>query len=186
MKKSVIKEPKTMKPAKVAPQLTAKRRGEVGEAAFLLKATSMGFSVAKPWGDTDRFDFLVQAGSQCWRVQVKCAYSSSHNGGYNFQARGNVEKVAYSPEEIDFLVGYVVPEDVWYVVPVEAVVGIKGGRFFPSSKRRMSRFEKYREAWCLMACPMDGDCKKEISVARLCEWGACPKVPHPSFAKCAR
>ena len=30
-----------------------KRRGEIAELAFLLKAISLGFGVAKPWGDSD-------------------------------------------------------------------------------------------------------------------------------------
>jgi len=32
--------------------ITRKRRGEVAEAAFLAKAASLGFGVAKPWGDS--------------------------------------------------------------------------------------------------------------------------------------
>jgi hypothetical protein len=41
-----------------------KRRGEMGEAAFLLKASALGFGVAKPWGDSERYDFIVDvAGS---------------------------------------------------------------------------------------------------------------------------
>jgi hypothetical protein len=40
--------------------LTTKRRGEIAEAAFLLKAASLGFSVAKPWGESDRYDFIVE------------------------------------------------------------------------------------------------------------------------------
>jgi hypothetical protein len=34
-----------------------KRRGEIAELAFLLRAICLGFGVAKPWGDGDRFDF---------------------------------------------------------------------------------------------------------------------------------
>jgi hypothetical protein len=39
-----------------------KRRGEMGEAAFLAKASSLGFSVSKPWGDSDRYDFVLYSG----------------------------------------------------------------------------------------------------------------------------
>ena len=49
---------------------TRKRWGEAMEAAFLNKAVEMGFGVAKPWGDSERYDFVVH-GKRMWRVQVK-------------------------------------------------------------------------------------------------------------------
>jgi PD-(D/E)XK nuclease superfamily protein len=44
-----------------------KRCGELSEAAFLLKATEQGFLVAKPWGDSERYDFIVDSGTRLWR-----------------------------------------------------------------------------------------------------------------------
>ena len=41
---------------------TRKRRGEIAEAAFLAKAASLGFGVAKPWGDSERYDFIIDSG----------------------------------------------------------------------------------------------------------------------------
>ncbi len=38
-----------------------KRKGELSEAAFLLKATGLGFGVAKPWGDSERYDFILDS-----------------------------------------------------------------------------------------------------------------------------
>ena len=39
-----------------------KKRGELAELAFVYKAASMGFAVARPYGDSDRYDFIVQSG----------------------------------------------------------------------------------------------------------------------------
>jgi hypothetical protein len=54
-------------------------------------------------------------------------------------------------------------------------------RLHPSARHGLSRFEKYREAWCLMACPKDGQCRSELQILRCCEReGAelrCPKGP---------
>ena len=50
---------------------TCKRRGEAVEAAFLAKAASLGFRVAKPWGESDRYDFVVEGERGFWRMQVK-------------------------------------------------------------------------------------------------------------------
>ena len=47
-------------PAKPKHRLdNTKRKGELSEAAFLLKAASLGFGVAKPWGDSERYDFIL-------------------------------------------------------------------------------------------------------------------------------
>jgi hypothetical protein len=129
-----------------------KRRGEVAEAAFLHKAASLGFSVSKPWGESDRYDFILDSGDHCWRVQVKSAHTSARNG-YTFHACGSVSSQTYTAQDIDFLVGYVVPDDVWYVLPIELFRTIGAAKVFPSSKRRMSRFEKYREAWHYFRTP---------------------------------
>lgn len=131
---------------------TTKRRGEIAEAAFLHKAASLGFSVAKPWGESDRYDFMVDCGTRIWRVQVKSAHSSALNG-YTFHACGNVHKNRYTRRDIDFIVGYVVPDDVWYVIPIEAYGERTTIKVFPSSRRRMSRFEIYRDAWDYMRSP---------------------------------
>ena len=131
---------------KSPPVLPTKRRGEVAEAAFLHKAASLGFSVSKPWGESDRYDFILDSGNHCWRVQVKSAHTSATNG-YSFHACGNVSSRRYTPRDIDFLVGYVVPDNVWYVLPIALFSAITAVKVFPSSKRRMSRYELYREAW---------------------------------------
>ena len=36
--------------------------GERSEAAFLYKASQLGFGVAKPWGDSERYDFILDNG----------------------------------------------------------------------------------------------------------------------------
>jgi len=147
--------------------MPTKRRGEVAEAAFLHKAATLGFSVSKPWGESDRYDFILDSGSHCWRVQVKSAHTSATNG-YTFHACGNVQSQTYTARDIDFLVGFVVPDDVWYVLPIDLFRTIGMVKVFPSSKRRMSRYEKYREAWCLMLCANNEPCRKQVDVSVRC------------------
>ncbi len=52
---------------------TRKRRGEASEAAFLAGATHLGFTVCLPWGDSERYDSVVDLGHGFLRVQVKSA-----------------------------------------------------------------------------------------------------------------
>src|SRR5271167_3086492 len=130
--------------------LWSKRRGEVSELAFFHKAASLGFGVARPWGDSERYDFILDSGQRLWRVQVK---SGCHHRKrcYDLHGRcGNQEKALYTSEEIDFLVGYLVPIDVWYVIPVEKI-GKRNLLFYPYGGARHGHYEQYREAWGLMA-----------------------------------
>ena len=57
-------------------ELNTKRRGELAEIAFAHKAIAQGFPVAKPFGDSERYDFVLDGGQALWRIQVK---SSTHN-----------------------------------------------------------------------------------------------------------
>jgi hypothetical protein len=130
--------------------LWAKRRGELSELAFFHKAASLGFGLAKPWGDSERYDFILDSGQRLWRVQLK---SGCHhqNRYYDLHANcGSGDKALYTSEEIDIFVAYLVPIDVWYVIPVDKIKK-KTLLFFPYGGARCSHYEQYREAWDLMA-----------------------------------
>jgi hypothetical protein len=132
---------------------TGKRRGEAAEAAFLARATHLGFRVLLPWGESNPYDAAVDFRRSLLRVQVKSA--GSYNAGYvikTTRANGRV----YTLDDIDFVVGYVVPENIWYVIPVEAVGNRGTIKFHPHSRRLVKpMFERYRDAWCLLDCPRE-------------------------------
>src|ERR1017187_5499053 len=130
--------------------LTKKRRGEMAEAAFLHKASTLGFGVSKPWGDSEPYDLIVDSGSGLWRVQVKSSYRSNKYGGYMICAHGNRRKTSYSLKEIDALVAYIVPEDLWYVLPVSLFRKIKSLRLYPKPGRVPSKYNMCREEWQLL------------------------------------
>jgi PD-(D/E)XK endonuclease len=135
--------------------LWSKRRGELSELAFFYKAASLGFGVAKPWGDTERYDFILDSGQRLWRVQLK---SGCHHRKrcYDLHGRcGNQEKSQYTSKEIDILVAYLVPINVWYIIPVEKIQK-KALLFFPYGGARCAHYEQYREAWGLMAPQTSG------------------------------
>jgi len=129
--------------------LNTKRTGELAEAAFLHKAVGLGFRVTKPWGDSERYDFVLDSGRRLWRVQIKCT-ASIRAGGYHIQPIHFVygkNKVVYTAEDIDVLAAHIVPLDVWYVVPVQALAQGRSLRLYPNGGCERARFEKYREAW---------------------------------------
>ena len=159
---------------------TRKRRGEVAEAAFLAKAASLGFGVAKPWGDSERYDFILDSGHNFWdsghnfwRVQVKSTRTRVRTR-YVLTVVGR-SRAPYSGVEVDFLAAYVVPRDLWYIIPIDAA-GSRTSLYLCAGEGGESKFEKYRDAWCLMACPRakveDDDSSNQIPIS--CR---CPQIP---------
>jgi hypothetical protein len=131
-----------------AAKLDCKHRGELAELAFMRRAAALGFAVAKPWGDSDRYDVILRVRKVFWRVQIKSVWAKYRaRTHYRLKTTG-ASTVPYSAEEIDFLVAYIFPEDAWYVFPVVVVENCQVMCITPESKR--SRFNQYREAWDLM------------------------------------
>ena len=44
---------------------TLKQRGELAEMAFTYKAAGLGFGVAKPYGDSESYDFILDRECAC-------------------------------------------------------------------------------------------------------------------------
>lgn len=131
-----------------AVRLDSKQRGELAELAFMRKAAALGFAVAKPWGDSDRYDVILRVGRAFWRVQVKSVWAQTPARNHYRIKTSSGGLRAYSAEEIDFLVAYIFPKDVWYVFPV-AVVEHRG-YLWVSPENEGSKYHEYREAWNLM------------------------------------
>ena len=141
-------------PAKKSPRrnplcLDAKQRGELVEMMFMVQASRRGLIVAKPYGDSRRYDFITDAGKRLLRVQVKSSAFRAGNGfSVNATARRHCRAI-YTPADIDFLIAYVIPRDLWYVVPV-AELRASTFRVYPDGCRRGGLYEPYREAWHLL------------------------------------
>lgn len=133
-------------------QLNNRQRGQLAELAFMRKAATLGLSIAKPWNEGERYDFIVRVENVCWRVQVKSVSAKSaprhHYRIKTSGGGGRVRHTPYSAMEIDFLVAYIHLEDIWYVFPASFVERRHGICVRPGSGK--SRFEQYREAWKLM------------------------------------
>jgi len=145
-------KPRTTEAPRKPVHRNTKRTGELSEAAFLLKAETLGFHLAKPWGDSDRYDFILDTGSRLWRVQLKCT-EVLRARGYDVQAIYSIYgkgKVGYTADDIDLLVAHIVPINVWYLLPIEAFTPNKSLRLYPDIVSKNPRWEKYREAWHLL------------------------------------
>lgn len=127
-----------------------KARGELAEARFLARAMGMGLTVSKPFGDSAKYDFVVDGG-ELKRVQVKSAWVKNGTG-YQIVAGPATDytyglRRPYRAREIDFLAAYVAPEDTWFVIPAKKLAK---SNYLLLKTTREFRFAEYREAWRLL------------------------------------
>jgi hypothetical protein len=151
---------------------TSKQRGELAEMMFMVKAAQKGFATAKPYGDSRRYDFILDVGRRLWRVQVKSS-SAKQYGSYmvNLQRNANGETVFYDASEIDFVVAYVFPCEAWFVIPVEAIAGRKTAKLCLHGNARSGKLGKYWEAWGLMSSRLVS-AEEEWEVSPKCRKGS--------------
>jgi len=169
---------------------TKKDKGYLAEMAFATKAMSLGFNVCKPMGETPGFDFVIESSHAVYKVQVKSGWQEWH-GGYPVKISSGTR--SYRRDETDFIVIYIVPEDAWYVLPIEAVLNTnchpdpersRGGAsklrpvalklrpagkaprmasFFPHVTNSRGRLEIYRDAWHLLGRPSRASLTSQLS-----------------------
>jgi hypothetical protein len=136
-----------------------KRTGENSEIAFLYRSDQRQFAISKPFGDSERYDFILDNRPRpvvtLNRIQVKCI-ECLRAGAYETRATYTVGKgrAVYTKRDIDFIAAHVVPLDIWYIIPVEVCTPQPMLRFYPHRKARKMRLEKYREAWYLLDPPL--------------------------------
>lgn len=118
-----------------------KLRGEWAEMRFMAAAAEHGLHVIRPWGDSLQYDFVIQHEAHFVRVQVKSTINKRGHG-YSCLVRGG--KV-YGGDPFDFLAAYIVPEDVWFIIPERVVHARMTINLYLNARK--SRYEEYREAW---------------------------------------
>jgi hypothetical protein len=120
-----------------------KRRGEWAELVFITVAQGLGFNVAKIWGDSAAYDVAIEMEGRFLRVQVKSCGRVAR-GLYHCQLSASDHRL-YTAEDIDYFACYVVPADVWYIFPVQMVLGMQTVVLTPN--RKGHKYERYMEAW---------------------------------------
>ena len=80
-------------------------------------------------------------------VQVKCTIAKLKNGkGYICQTCSRHKP--YRAGAFDFLAAYVIPEDVWYIIPAKKIRGMNNITLCTQADK--AKYEQYREAWGLL------------------------------------
>jgi hypothetical protein len=142
---------------------STKHRGDIYEMLFMIEASKRGFGVAKPIGENERYDVILDRGRRrMWRVQVKGSGCVRRNGfSVRTCRRRGGKLVPYTPKQIDFLAAVYSGDrthgqQIWYLIPVRALGGRLNITLYPFGTKYdypVLRFEKYREAWRLLGEP---------------------------------
>jgi hypothetical protein len=132
-----------------------KQRGEWAELRFMAKAAEFGFKLSKPFGESAPYDVVIDLGDRLVRVQVKCTYnrprrprSKNKHGMFVVLLRPYARHHPYQLSDFEYLAVYIIPKDVWYVIPV--AVALLRGSICVRPGDRGNKYERYREAWHLL------------------------------------
>jgi hypothetical protein len=134
-----------------------KQRGEWVEMVFMARASREGLQVSKPYGDSAAYDFIVESGSRCSRIQVKST-RSPYQKGFRCNLRASMGR-KYKPDEFDFIAVHVIPADAWFIMPETM---IKLGILLTPGKPD-SKYYAYEEAWHLLKTPKKNPCGASMS-----------------------
>jgi hypothetical protein len=138
-----------------------KERGEWVEALFIAELLRRGYTILKPWGDSQPFDVALNFGNRIVRVQVKST-SYRVSTGYRCEFHPNIHGRQYTPKLLDFFAGYVVPQETWYLIPAPVLFNASrepiSPMLFPMQpvKANTYHYECYKEAWRLLRAKPEG------------------------------
>lgn len=152
---------------------TRNRKGEIGdeigEAAFLLRCTQMGWVACRPCMEKQHYDYIVDTGRNLVRVQVKSnsAPSSKYRHRVNL-GRGSHMMVPYTKQDqdIECFAIHLLPSDTWYIMPVEAGDGRVGMTFAMKEYVADTGYEQYCEDWAELDRPGAGRAIEQEPVDR--------------------
>jgi PD-(D/E)XK endonuclease len=122
-----------------------KERGEWAELVFMARAVERGFAVSRPHGDSAAYDVGVEHAGRFSRVQVKST-TFCRKGAYACNIVGP-GRLKYAAGKLEFFAVYLVPIDLWYVIPFEVAAENLSLNLTP---RAGHKFAQYMEGWELM------------------------------------
>ena len=122
-----------------------KQRGEWAEMCFMLASRSARTVCHQALWGFGPFDFIIEHQGHFLRVQVK---STKRKRKDHYVCNVITSRKPYKTDQIDFVAAYVIPLDIWYIIPVSAFNGRWYIHFSPDLKT--AKYPRYREAWDLL------------------------------------
>ncbi len=102
---------------------SSKDTGDETEAAIISQLITLGYSVSIPFGDNDRYDLIVDDGTDLFRIQCKTAWQNKpqtirFNTHSQTTKNGAYHEHTYDDEIDGFLVRYPDQEQLFWI-PIE-------------------------------------------------------------------
>lgn len=116
--------------------MNSKQIGNVTEFEAMLAFLKLGFNVLTPYGDCERYDFVVDAGGKFLRIQSKTSHTNDNGASFSFSGRscnrkdGKIIHHKYTKDEIDYFVTSF--NKKCYLIPVDECGADKKLRVLPA------------------------------------------------------
>lgn len=114
--------------------MTSKDVGNITEVSCMLEFMKLGYPVLTPYGDCQRYDFVVEINNKFYRIQSKTANDTYIDEGYivfrcdnTTTKNGKVVHHSYDENEIDYFSTFY--DGKCYLVPVNECSREKRLRF---------------------------------------------------------
>lgn len=126
---------------------TPKQIGNLTELQCITRLYELGYSVSIPYGDSDKYDFILDVNGNLYRIQ--CKHASLHTNEDNevdyisidttwqtgYTKNNRMKYHTYSKEEIDYFITYYNKKS--YLIPVEECNTQKILRIIPSKNNQV-------------------------------------------------
>lgn len=113
--------------------LNSKQIGNITEVEVMLSFLKLGYNVLTPYGDCERYDFVVDVKGKFYKIQCKTSSLSNNGATISFGCKsshrqaGKIISEKYSSDDIDFFA--TVYNGKCYLVPVDECSTVKKLRF---------------------------------------------------------
>ena len=116
--------------------MNSKQKGNITELECMLAFIKQGYNVLTPYGDCERYDFVVDVNGKFIRIQSKTSSSDDNGASFKFSGRscnrkdGKIIHHQYTNEEIDYF--STIFDGKCYLIPVEECGSGKRLRILPT------------------------------------------------------
>ena len=116
--------------------MNTKYKGNVTELECMLAFMKLGYNILTPYGDCERYDFVVEINNKFYKIQSKTSSSDDNGASFKFSCRscsrknGVIVHHIYTKEEIDYFI--TIFNGQVYLIPVEECGGDKKLRLQPA------------------------------------------------------
>ena len=127
--------------------------GDISEAFFIGEAIKNKFIVSKPFGNAEKYDFVLDFKNKLIRVQVKTAnfFDKKCIGGRYmaniFSGKFHSAK-KYNKKDVDYICLYVPATADWYIIPTNKLDSLHISVY--PHRNSNAKYEKFKNAWKIL------------------------------------